>query len=162
MSGNEIGTAGWSALPYEQRLRKGGMGDEAESVFEEVHKDKWVRFGFNRPPFRMTHLSSFVRHTPDYCDARGLWDCMGLGRDGILKLKVEKMAALQTWAHHQPTGLFVWNSALGEYAYITMNQLDDLIFGESGIAEVRAFNDGNEYYPIKWADVENRVVRVHE
>ena len=147
------GTKGWSALPYEQRLQRGGMGDEAESVFEDVHKEAWVRFGFNRPPFRMTHLSSFVRHAPDYCDRFGLWDCMGLGRDGVLKLKVEKLAALESWNEFQPTGLFVWNSALGEYDYINVEDLSEMIDWEVGPS---ALNDGNEYYPIKWTDVENK------
>ena len=153
-----MGTEGWSAQPYEQRLRAGGMGDEAESIFESVHKEKWVRFGFNRPPFRMTHLSSFVRHTPDYCDRFGLWDCMGLGRDGVLKLKVEKYGALSDWNDWQDTGLFVWNSALGEYAYLTMEDVRGLIWPRgTGVAEVRSFNDGNEYYPINWDDVPDKV-----
>ena len=134
------GTSGWSALPYAQRLRAGGMGDEAESVFEEVHKTKWVRFGFNRPPFRMTQLTSFTRHTPDYATSTGfLWDCMGLGRDGILKLKVEKFEALREWNLKQDTGLFVWNSSKGEYAYIKMHQLIELIWSDDAIvAEAQA------------------------
>lgn len=145
-------TDGWSAQPYEQRLRAGGMGDEAEGIFEQVHKEKWVRFGFNRPPFRMTHLSSFVRHTPDYCDRFGLWDCMGLGRDGVLKLKVEKLQALREWDQQQQTGLFVWNSALREYAYLDIGWLNAYCAG----SEIRAFNDGNEYYPIEWYDVPDK------
>jgi hypothetical protein len=154
------GTSGWSALPYAQRLKAGGMGDEAESIFEEVYEGKFVRFGFNRPPFRMTNLTSFVRHTPDYCTGKGqLWDCMGLGRDGILKLKVEKHNALVEWNEMQNTGLFVWNSSKGEYAYITIDDLFVLIYGPDGEREpaIRSFNDGNEYYPIKWEDVENKV-----
>ena len=153
------GTKGWSAQSYEQRLQRGGMGDEAESVFEEVHKEAWVRFGFNRPPFRMTHLSSFVRHTPDYCDRFGLWDCMGLGRDGVLKVKVEKVEALMDWDRWQQTGLFVWNSAVGAYAYLSADVLLGMVelVGDSGI---RSFNDGNRYYPIEWTEIERRVVVV--
>lgn len=128
------------------------MGDTAERIFEEVHQNKWVRFGFNRPPFRMTHLSSFVRHTPDYCDRFGLWDCMGLGRDGILKLKLEKFEALAEWNNHQPTGLFVWNSHLREYAYIRFDDLATLVSGQN----VRRFNDGNQYWPIEWDRVEGK------
>ena len=88
-----------------------------------------------------------------------LVECMGLGRDGILKLKVEKFEALREWNLKQDTGLFVWNSSKGEYAYIKMAQLIKLIWADDAIvAEVRSFNDGNEYYPIKWADVEDKVV----
>lgn len=145
-------TKGWSAQPYQQRLQAGGMGDEAEQKFEEVHDEStWVRFGFNRPPFRMTNLSSFIRHTPDYVTKQGaLVECMGMGRDGVLKLKLEKYEALMEWNRKQPVVLFVWNSAEGIYLTVYWDELKLLVSRARRDAGVRAFNDGNEYYPISF------------
>ena len=126
------------------------MGDEAERKFEELAEDNsFVRFGFNRPPFRMTNLSSFIRHTPDYVTKAGhLVECMGMGRDGVLKLKLEKYEALMEWNAKQPVLLFVWNSAEEISVAIDWDALKSLVGRSRRDAGVRAFNDGNEYYPI--------------
>lgn len=146
-------TEGWSAQHYSQRLKAGGMGDEAESKFEEVTPDnEWVRFGFNRPPFRMTHLTSFIRHAPDYVTKDGtLVECMGMGRDGRLKLKEEKFDALDEWNDKQPVSLFVWNSAKQEHVTVTFGRLEELYYEALEFDGMKSFNDGNKYVPISWA-----------
>ncbi len=90
-------TTGWSDQSFHRRLAT--MGDTAEEKFESLQEGgSFVRFGFNRPPFRMTHLTSFTRHTPDYVTRDGLLvECMGMGRDGVLKFKPEKYKALMEW-----------------------------------------------------------------
>lgn len=149
-------TEGWSAQHYSQRLKPGGMGDTAEAKFEEISDDgSYVRFGFNRPPFRMTHLSSVIRHTPDYVTREGnLVECMGMGRDGRLKLKQEKYDALLAWNGMQPVVLFVWNSHEQQHVSLSMRQVKSLVAKARNRYGIAYFNDGNAYWPIDWAWIE--------
>lgn len=130
------------------------MGDTAETIFETIAPfGKFERFGFNRLPFRMTHMSEFVRHTPDYVTATGhLIEVMGCGTDLVLKLKVSKYEALKEWNRHNQVVLFLWNSATSEYCTLHWEQVK----GQVAAARKRgilAFNDGNEYFGIPWGDL---------
>ena len=131
------------------------MGDEAEEKFESLQEGgSFVRFGFNRPPFRMTHLTSFTRHTPDYVTRDGLLvECMGMGRDGVLKFKPEKYGALMEWNAKQDVALFVWNSAEKQSALLPWDQVKSLV-RKARKAGIKSFTDGNTYYPIEWAWIE--------
>lgn len=145
-------TEGWSAQHYSQRLKPGGMGDTAEAKFEEIFEDgSYLRYGFNRPPFRMRHLSSIIRHTPDYVTRDGkLVECMGMGRDGRLKLKTEKYDALLAWNGMQPVELFIWNSHLQEWRLLPMHRVKGLVARARNRYGIAYFNDGNGYWPVDW------------
>jgi len=131
----------------------GELGDTAEGVFSEVKPlGRFERLGWRRPSVRMKHMSANIRHMPDYyCESGYHVEVMGLGRDGVLKLKTDKYDALKWWNKSgNPVALFVWNSHLKLYALISWGELKRLISKarNEGIAEFH--NDGNTYYPIKW------------
>jgi len=128
------------------------MGDAAEGIFEEVAPlGAYVRFGFNRPPFKMGRMSSFLRHTPDYATGTGhLVEVMGVGRDGVVKFKLDKYEALKQWNRDDDVVLFIWNSATSEWTLARWGEVKSLV-GKARKAGVLAFDDGNEYYPIDWS-----------
>lgn len=93
---------------FTQRIHK--MGDEAEARFESEYENGWERFGLNRPNVNVSMLPVMVRHAPDYVTSHGFVEVMGVGRDRILKLKIDKALALQQWHQIFPVRLFVWDS----------------------------------------------------
>lgn len=101
--------SGFSERPFAARF--GAMGDESEAMFEQVHDGGKVAFGLRRPPVNLAGVSSFVRYTPDYLTNSRLVECMGIGRDCVLKLKIEKLQALQEWDRYHPVWLFIWDSS---------------------------------------------------
>lgn len=139
------------------RRRYQTMGDEAEAMFEAVAPlgPRFTEWGWRRPPVKMTNMHDFIKHEPDFYVESGYGvECIGCGRDFVLKLKVTKYEALLFWDHlQQEVGggcyVFGWNSALSEWCLISMEQIARLIDGQ----EPAAFNDGNEYYPIEWSDI---------
>ena len=67
------------------------MGDTAEEVFEEVAPfGNLIRLGWNRPNIYMGDMSIVLKHMPDYYSGGYLIEVMGMGRDGILKLKLDR------------------------------------------------------------------------
>lgn len=144
-------------LPFQARFAK--MGDESEQMFEQVNPfGRFQRLGWNRPAVSMAAMSSKLKAMPDYYTAGYLVECMGLGRDGILKLKVVKYDALKWWTTSgNEVMLFAWNSSTHEYAFIEWSELKGLV-RKARAAGIEAFsNDGNEYYGIQWSWVEGRV-----
>lgn len=131
------------------------LGDIAEGKFEEIAPlGAWERLGWNRPQVPMRDMGAFIRNMPDYYSAGYLIECMGLGFDGVLKLKLPKYAALLEWNRHQEVALFVWNSNQGEWRLLYIDTLKRLV-AKARRRGVQAFqNDGNEYYPILWSDIE--------
>jgi len=153
--------------PYRDQpwnARFGKMGDQAETVFEEVRPlGPFIRFGWNRPQgISVTHMPVVLRHKPDYYAAGSLIEVVGLGKDGILKLKVSKYEALKLWrqlmAGDDMMGqggeilLFVWNSHKKMYALLSWEEQKQLVAAarREGIKE---FNDGNRYFPIPWDSI---------
>ena len=90
-------------------VRYGQMGDLSEKQFERL-MPQHHRLGLSRPPFSMATLPSMLRCLPDYLTPAGLVEVMGIGRDKTLKLRVEKMEALQQWKLIYPVFLFVYDS----------------------------------------------------
>jgi hypothetical protein len=128
------------------------MGDTAEEVFEEVAPfGNLIRLGWNRPNIYMGDMSIVLKHMPDYYSGGYLIEVMGMGRDGILKLKLDKWKALKFWnGTGNEVALFVWNSSLKEYALIQWVHLRRLV-ARGRSAGIAVFSsDGNEYYPIQW------------
>lgn len=142
---------------FTRRLSK--MGDMAEGMFENIAPlGKWERFGWNRPNLTMTHMTDFIRHSPDYYTQIGyLVECAGLGHDGIYKLKLTKYEALKQWNKLQGVKLFLWNSSRSEWAILDWDEVKRLVH-KARKKGIEAFeNDGNEYFPIDWEWVPGRL-----
>ena len=138
------------------------MGDEAEQMFEQVNPfGRFQRLGWNRPNVSMGAMSTRLKTMPDYYTAGYLIECMGLGRDGILKLKVVKYDGLKWWSTSgNEVMLFVWNSSTREYAIIDWPQLKGLV-RKARADGIEVFpTDGNEYYAIQWSWVEGKISNV--
>lgn len=105
----------------------GSMGDEAETKFEELHPSGFVRFGLNRPPISMGMLPPSIRYTPDYLTSHGLVEVQGVGRDRILKLKIDKAMALQQWHQMFKLQMFVWDTTRQEAKYMDWETLWGLL-----------------------------------
>lgn len=133
------------------------MGDIAEQVFEEVRPlGRFERLGWNRPEVPMSRMSPVLRHMPDYYTETGhLVEVMGCGRDGVVKLKVEKWEAMKWWNKSgNEVALFLWNSATNEWSLLDWSQMVTAV-RRARAAGIQAFaNDGNRYYPIQWDRLE--------
>jgi hypothetical protein len=88
--------------------RFGAMGDEAEAVFDEMYP-KHHKLGLNRPPFQVAGMDAALRYLPDRMLRDRFVECMGIGRDRLLKPKVEKFEALFRWTWIAPVDLFVYD-----------------------------------------------------
>lgn len=145
--------------PWNSRFGK--MGDQAEDVFEKVKPlGPYIRFGWNRPRgISVVHMPTVLRHKPDFYAAGSLIEVVGLGRDGILKLKVSKYEALKLWRKLLDDGggqdilLFVWNSHKEEYAILSWSEQKKLVQQSRRLRGVQEFNDGNKYFPILWSEI---------
>lgn len=93
---------------FQSRYHK--MGDEAEAQFEAEYENGWERFGLSRPNLSVSMLPMMVRHAPDYITSHGFVEVVGVGRDRILKMKVDKAIALQQWHCIFNVRLYVWDS----------------------------------------------------
>lgn len=126
------------SLDFKGRLA--AMGDAAEAAFLEVSDMSVVRFGLDRPPLNMAMIPAFIRHTPDYLASKCLVECVGMGRDGVLKLKVDKYQALLQWDTYHPVQLFVWDSHKKRH---WIGDIQDTFRWDY---ELGQFHDGPEYY----------------
>jgi hypothetical protein len=92
--------------------RYAAMGDRAETAFSSLHP-KAHRMGFNRPSMNLGKMTATMRYTPDYLTEDGAFEVMGFSSRGnaALKLKCEKLDALQKWDMLMPTFLWVFDSA---------------------------------------------------
>jgi|TARA_B100000586_G_C20059245_1_gene405520 hypothetical protein len=118
-------------LPYEERYKS--MGEEAEGEFERRERN-WERFGFNRPDgFELYQIPKTFQNTPDYMQVhnRGfprLVEVMGIGSDETLKIKLNKITALQWWdASELDVWLWVWSSVRQTFADLKFGELMDII-----------------------------------
>jgi hypothetical protein len=134
---------------FKQRFSK--MGDEAEGIYKEVEPlGKSQRLGWRRPKVAMSRMTDTLKHLPDfYADSGYLVEVVGLGRDGILKIKLSKYEALKEWAKVQAVVLFVWNSSERQWLVLGWDDVKRLV-AKARNAGIEAFNDGNEYYPVQW------------
>lgn len=122
------------------------MGDTAERKFEELWGEPFVRFGINRPPFSIVGVPARIRHIPDYLTENALIECVGYGRDGILKLKIEKHNCLLFWNNVCPVELFVWNSKRKKHAVHPISVVHEWL--STGEVNVGVFSDNNPYFAI--------------
>lgn len=138
--------------PWSERFQT--MGDIAERHFiEEFGTAQVVRLGWNRPHVSMANMSVELRAMPDFYHSDGsLYEVMGCGADGIIKIKLSKSQALNWWAEIQPTYLWVWNSHLNKgaarYWPVIRHHLDTVRVKEFQV-------DSVEYQPLLWTEFES-------
>lgn len=140
----------FSDQPFHRRIQT--MGDIAERKFEDVSEVNFVRYGLNRPPLNMASLPPEIRHTPDYLTSKNLVEVQGLGKDQMLKMKLDKMKALGSWNKMHAVQLFVYDSTNDRHALIEHNDLQKLCRK----ATIESFPEGKQYYAIPaalvWVD----------
>ncbi len=130
---------------YQQRYTQ--MGDEAESHFEK-NNTAWVRYGLNRPDFQVHRLPHHIRYTPDYLqgDPVRLVEVMGMGRTP-LKIKLEKLAALQWWdASGIDVWLWIWSSTRENFAELKYRDMMNIINKED--APLGKFPEGKAFFNV--------------
>lgn len=124
------------------------MGDPAEAVFDLAHP-KSHPLGLNRPNFTMTRMTDAMRYTPDRMTADGLYEVMGIGRDGTLKIKHEKIGALSTWQEVGPVFLFVYDQVASTYYEAP---IDTWIASFDAFGVTKSFPEGKAYYAVSKRD----------
>ena len=142
---------GYREQQWSQRV--GTLGDIAEGVFEDVAPfGSSIRFGLNRPPFKVGKLTPEQRSAPDYLSGTGFFvEVQGCGRDNILKVKLEKWNALKAWNKHiGEVRFFFWNGNLSEWVAMSWDAVSKLVTKAKRTDGVQEFNDGNEYVGIHW------------
>lgn len=120
------------------------MGDQAEQAFENVYDGGFVRFGLNRPPVAVQQLPTMIRYTPDYLTSSGFVEVQGVGRDRIVKLKIEKAFALQQWHAIFNLRLFVWDSKRSQHHFFEWDQLWTVLPS----MPVGHFSEGKPYWEL--------------
>lgn len=134
--------------------RFAAMGDEAEGIFEKVHKLNWVRTGLNRPPLQMSQLSLAVRYMPDYLTSRCWVEVQGCGRDQVIRIKDEKLVALNEWEQlGHPVEFFFWDTTNKRYCQVPLEAVMDEIY----VLDSRTYPEGKVFYEIptsafQWTD----------
>jgi hypothetical protein len=126
----------------------------SEIQFDAVFGDSSDRWGLDHPPFDMQNLSSIVRYAPDRIMARKLVECKGLGKDGVLKIKIEQLEALRFWDHIHPVAIFIWDAFNKRW---TMMELDALIQACHKNGALEQFPDNHKpawFIHINFLDVE--------
>lgn len=129
--------AGWAR-------RYASMGDEAEAVFEAVYPQGWVRFGLDRPPLRMYDLPAKIRYCPDYLTSKGFVEVQGLGRDRTVKVKHDKLDAMEQWHEEFRCDLFLWDRTKERFGFVRLTDLQDAI--AAGKATTEHFPEGKAYF----------------
>jgi len=117
--------------PYKERYMS--MGKEAEGEFEKRERN-WERFGWDRPDgFEVHQLPGTFAATPDYVQISNkgfprLVEVMGMGADEMLKVKFNKIRALQWWdASELDVWFWIWSRSRQNYADLTYRELMTII-----------------------------------
>lgn len=136
-------------------MREATLGDEAEGVYDSVLPlGKSDRYGLRRPDIDVRKLRPFIRYTPDRLTQAGpLVEVVGLGRDGILKFKQEKLEALAEWNRNEAVYIFVWNSHVKEWALIPFPSFRTLCQRVAKRDGMGTFDGTKPYYPIPWSEL---------
>jgi hypothetical protein len=130
--------------------RYGAMGDEAESIFENVWPRGWARYGLNRPPIQMQALPLHIRYTPDYITSTGLVEVQGFGNDQMFRLKVEKYQGLAYWAATWTVDFFLWDSKNKRHATVPFEDVGAILAS----AEAGVYPEGKPYWKIPVANLD--------
>lgn len=121
------------------------MGDPAEAAFDLVYP-KHHKLGLNRPPFYMGGMTQAMRYTPDRMLRDRFVECMGIGRDRTLKIKDEKIEALQDWLRLGAVSLFVYDQSTDTYYEAP---IDDWVSNLRAYASDDTFPEGKTYKALR-------------
>lgn len=113
---------------WDQRLR--ALGDEAESqfaVFAEGYPFGFAPYGLARPPIQVHKVPLKIRYTPDFITTKYLYEVQGHGRDRVVKIKDDKLEALEAWNDDMPVRLFLWCSTTRTRWDVPFDNFYDLI-----------------------------------
>lgn len=134
-------------LPWDERQRY--LGDDAERAFRrwcELVGLKCAKYGLDRPEVDVSKLGPMLRYTPDFIAGSDLYEVMVVGRDNLLKLKVEKYMYLGQWnLTMAPTHLWVWHWPSNTGGAKPVPSLANVVIGEP---DLRSFHDGKHYWAI--------------
>ena len=125
------------------------MGDPAEAACDRVYGHDTHKLGLDREwqsgkRLYMAKMTAAMRYTPDRLVKDAFVECMGIGRDQTLKIKLEKVYALNRWNHIGPTDLFVYDQP--KETFYQANILDwEEAFAD---APVKTFPEGKQYYSV--------------
>lgn len=113
----------------------------SEVHFDEVFGDESARWGIDHPPFDVSSLPPIVRYAPDRIMAGKFVECKGIGKDAVLKIKVEQMHDLRFWSYLMPVKVFIWDSHRKRWTMIDLETLEKA-FHKNGSLE--QFPDNNK------------------
>ena len=116
--------------------RKQVLGKPAETAFEIFSGRKGIRFEHfglkTESTLNYSKLKLFLRLRPDYLCQQGgrsfFVEIKGCGADGILKFKIESIEGLYAWQLITPVFIFLWDSALKRYCYLSYEDLRDRLY----------------------------------
>lgn len=135
------------------------MGDGAEGVAERV-VPRSAPFGFNRPPFSIQPLPKRLRYTPDRVTPDRFLECMGVGRDGIIKVKHEKLSCSLWWDDLHPVDFLIFDSHRNQWGTIPAREIQRLAASgelESGRFQEKTAEEpeGRAYWKLPISAVDN-------
>lgn len=141
---------GFKDKPFQERWKQ--MGDQAEKAYLRTYNGahhKHDKFGWDRTDLDTSRMSPKLRYMPDFMTvstggAAWLTECVGFGKDQLLKFKVEKLEALQEWDKDCRTFVFIYDSSRDYHA---MTRVDALQYRAAG-CPIKRFPEGKEYYEI--------------
>jgi hypothetical protein len=142
-----------NVVPFHQRNfndRLTLMGDPAEQACDiaygwRTHKLGLDRVWQNEVGLTMSQMTASMRYTPDRLTINSFVECMGIGRDKTLKIKTEKVHALQAWAMLGPTKLFVYDQPQNAYYEADIGAWEKACLDN---AELKMFPEGKEYWAL--------------
>ena len=141
----------FSDRPFTERFES--MGDEAEGMFEH-YNDNWARLGHNRPKkpsgddFKLHKLALSLRYMHDYMQETPtrLVEVQGIA-SRPLKIKIEKIAALEQWNNlGTPVWFWVWSTTRQTYAELPWPDMMKLINKED--VQFGKYPEGKAYISI--------------
>lgn len=141
---------GFKDRPFQERWKQ--MGDQAEKAYLRAYNgshQKHDKFGWDRTDLDTSKMPPKLRYMPDFITVgRGgvswLTECVGFGKDQLLKFKVEKLKALKEWQDDCLTYIFIYDSSQDKYAIILVDGLQKI----ADACPIKTFPEGKEYYEI--------------
>jgi len=106
MAGGPFREMAWS----QRYAQMGDVAEERCAAWLDSQNRGWIPYGLNRPPLKLSMLSEFIRHTPDFLTSQALVEAKGFGRDKLAKIKYANLDALIEWQKHHPVEVFFYDS----------------------------------------------------
>ena len=144
----------FSEKPFNERYEL--MGDTAEHRFRVWAAEEYMPYtdyGLRRPQVPVYKLPAFIRYTPDFLLGDALVEVQGCGRDQTIKMKHDKLWALETWDIHCGVYVWMWNQSNDQIGVMTFNVFQDLCSDMTGCyREDGMFDETKPYTTVSWND----------